>query len=83
MIIMEAETKTLEDQPTTESIDNVVYQICLRIVSRRQAEEFQGMGIDMQSANLYCKIYDGLSPKNKKILVAQNLLSQFAICWTV
>lgn len=58
-----------------------LYEKCKKIVTNKQYEEIDGYLIDMTSANLYCKVWEGLSNPNREKLETLNTASAIMMCW--
>lgn len=53
-----------------------------RIVNSHSATEVEGLLIDVQTANAFCKVYDGLSkPQNRASLLSLPIKKAVDVCW--
>ena len=56
-------------------------ETCERIVERHQYEEFDGVLIDAQTANLYTQIHVKLGAENRARLEGMTTERALEICW--
>ena len=65
-----------------EIIPNVLFNVCSRILHKKQWEYFNGVKIDLQSANLYCQIWKSVNhDARNKLEVWKGTYSLFIKLW--
>lgn len=59
-----------------------LYNLCNRVLHNIQALDYNGIIIDIQSANVYRQVYIALIPENRDKMETMKITQAMAFCWS-